>query len=314
VKNIYPQPRSMMKAIILNQYGDEQQLKLTEVKKPQLQKPHDMLIQVHAANISSGDQKINTLAVSPFLKFVLQIVFGFGKPRAAIRGIAGSGQVVAIGPKVTAFKVGDRVNFINSMRASVMAEFLVLNDRSVIATFAAHLDYPVAAPIAFGALTADYFINDQTIKPNQRVLIYGASGAVGTYAVALAHFYGAHVTAVASSKHHAQLAALHPHHIIDYQTPTFLNHSDTYDVIFDAVGFLPKHLKSRLLKKPGRFFTIHQITKESAARLVYLNGLLANGQLTTILDRVYPLRDYQAAHRHVYAGHKTGNVVLAMIP
>ena len=305
---------SMMKAIILNHYGDEHQLKLIDVEKPQLKNPNDVLIQVHVANISSGDYKVNALAVNSFLKFVLQVVFGFGKPRAAIRGIAGSGQVVAIGSKVTAYRVGDRVNFINSMRASVMAEFLLLNDRSVMAPFDAQVEYSVAAPIAFGAMTADYFINDQTIKPNQRVLVYGASGSVGTYAVALAQLYGAKVTAIASSKHHDVLQSLQPHLIIDYQTPTFLNLTDTYDVILDAVGFLPKHLKQRLLVKGGRFFSIKQVTKESSLRLAYLNGLLAKGQLVTILDRVYPLTDFQTAHRHVYEGHKTGNVVLSVVP
>ena len=304
------QTSAMMKAIVLNHYGDEHQLKLIDVKKPELKHPNDVLIQVHAANISSGDQKINTLGVNFFLKLVLQIIFGFGKPRASIRGIAGSGQVVAIGSKVTAYRVGDRVNFINSMRASVMAEYLVLNDRSVMATFDNHVDYSVAAPIAFGALTADYFFNDRTIKPHHRVLVYGASGSVGTYAVALAQLYGAKVTAIASSKHHTALAKLNPLRIIDYQSPNFLNHSDTYDVILDAVGFLPKHLKQQLLTKGGQFFSIKQLTKESRLRLAHLNGLLAKGQLTTILDRVYPLSDYQIAHRHVYNGHKTGNVLL----
>ena len=313
MKQVTPQTDLMMKAIILKHYGDERQLKLSDVKKPQVKDSHDVLIQVHAANISSGDYKINTLAVNPWLKILLQIVFGFGQPRAAIRGIAGSGQVVAVGAKVTTYRVGDRVNFINSMRASVMAEFLVLNDRSVMATFADHLDYGVAAPIAFGAMTADYFFNEQTIKPNQRVLVYGASGSVGTYAVALAKLYGAKVTAIASSKHHDVLQSLQPQRIIDYQTPTFLNLTDTYDVILDAVGFFPKNLKPRLLVKGGQFFSIKQVTKESRTRLAYLNGLLAKGSLTTILDRVYPLTDFQAAHRHVYAGHKTGNVVLSMI-
>jgi NADPH:quinone reductase-like Zn-dependent oxidoreductase len=314
VKEVHSQPDPMMKAIILNHYGDEHQLKLIDVKKPEIKKPNDVLIQVHVANISSGDHKVNALAVNSFLKFVLQVVFGFGKPRAAIRGIAGSGQVVAIGSKVTAYRVGDRVNFINSMGASVMAEFLLLNDRSVMAPFDTQVEYSVAAPVAFGAMTADYFINEKTIKPNQRVLIYGASGSVGTYAVALAQLYGSKVTAIASSKHHDVLRSLQPVRIIDYQTPAFLNQTETYDVILDAVGFLPNHLKQRLLLKGGRFFSIKQVTKESSLRLAYLNGLLAKGQLTTILDRVYPLTDFQTAHRHVYEGHKTGNVVLSMVP
>ena len=314
MKEVHSQTDPMMKAIILNHYGDEHQLKLIDVKKPEIKNPNDVLIQVHVANISSGDHKVNALAVNSFLKFILQIVFGFGKPRAAIRGIAGSGQVVAIGSNVTAYQVGDRVNFINSMRASVMAEFLVLNDRSIMAAFATHLDFTVAAPIAFGAMTADYFINEKTIKPKQRVLVYGASGSVGTYAVALAQLYGAKVTAIASSKHHVVMRSLQPLRIIDYQTPAFLNQTDTYDVILDAVGFLPNHLKQRLLAKGGQFFSIKQVTKESRLRLAFLNGLLAKGQLTTILDRVYPLTDFQAAHRHVYEGHKTGNVVLSMVP
>jgi NADPH:quinone reductase-like Zn-dependent oxidoreductase len=303
-----------MHAIVLERYGNEQQLTLVDVQKPSIRHPKDVLIQVHAANISSGDQKINTLAVNPFLKFMLQMVFGFGKPRAAIRGIAGAGHVVAIGSQVTAYRVGDRVNFINSMRASVMAEFLVLKEHAVMATFDTKLSYAQAAPIPFGALTAYHFINEKTIQPKQRVLIYGASGSVGTYAVALAKSLGAEVTAVASSKHLQVLSSLRPDHIMDYQAPDFKNHTGRYDVILDAVGFLPTRLKKRWLNKPGRFFSIKAITKESRTRLVHLNALLAAGQITTILDRVYPLVDFQAAHRYVYAGHKTGNVVLTMVP
>jgi NADPH:quinone reductase-like Zn-dependent oxidoreductase len=299
-----------MKSIIQNAYGNEKTLELVHLPKPKVTHPKDVLIQVHVANISSGDKNINTLALNPFLKFMVQLVFGFGKPRSKIRGISGSGQVVEIGQAVTKFKVGDRVNFINSFHASVMAEYLLLQEKSILATFSNQVSYLEAAPIAFGALTAFHFINSKSIQPNKHVLIYGASGSVGTYATSLAIVYGGIVTVVASQKHHPKLQPLKPHHMEDYQSPEFKKNPKTYDVVFDAVGKLPKAMQRKLLAPNGKFYSVLSMTKEDKLVLANLNDMLAKKQLVTIIDRIYPMEAYQEAHCHVYEGHKTGNVLL----
>jgi NADPH:quinone reductase-like Zn-dependent oxidoreductase len=299
-----------MKAIIQKRYGDESTLQIVNRAEPMLRRGHEVKIKVHVANITSGDRNINTLALNPFLKFVMQIIFGFGKPRSAIRGISGAGEVVEIGKEVKLFKVGDRVNFINSFGASVMAEYLILKQSQVIAKFDKKLSFADASPLSFGAMTAYHFLNDKTLQPNQRVLIYGASGSVGTAAMTLAKYFKAHVTAVASKKHHEALKTLSPDVIVDYQTEAFHQLKETYDVVFDAVGKMLPIDRKRLLKKQGKFYSVKSMTKESSVRLQTLNNLMAQGNIKLVNLHQFNFADFRKAHRAVYAGHQTGNTLL----
>ena len=299
-----------MKAIIQRQYGDETTLQMVNLTEPMINRGHEIKIKVHVANITSGDRNINTLALHPLVKFIMQIIFGFGKPRARIRGISGAGEVVEIGKAVTRFKVGDHVNFINSFGASVMAEFLILKDSQVIAKIAKKLSYIDAAPLPFGAMTAYHFLNEKTLKPNQKVLIYGASGSVGTAAVTLAKYFKTTVTAVASKKHHAALQTLSPDYIVDYQTDDFSKLQGNFDVVFDAVGKMLPVDQKRLKNKKGLFYSVKSITKESTTRLQTLNDLLASGNLQLINHPPFKFADFQKAHQHVYTGHQTGNTTL----
>lgn len=299
-----------MKAIIQRQYGDETTLQMVNLSEPMIKHGHEIKIKVHVANITSGDRNINTLAVNPLLKFLMQIIFGFGKPRATIRGISGAGEVVEIGKEVKLFKVGDRVNFINSFGASVMAEFLILKESQVIAKITEPLSYIDAAPLSFGAMTAYHFLNEKTLKPNQKVLIYGASGSVGTAAVTLAKYFKTHVTAVASKKHHDLLKTLSPDHIVDYQTDAFGQLQESFDVVFDAVGKMLPVDQRRLKKKNGLFYSVKAMTKESSTRLQRLNDLLATGNIHLINHHQFKFAEFQQAHQHVYAGHQTGNTLL----
>lgn len=299
-----------MKAIIQKQYGDESTLQIVNCAEPILRRGHEVKIKVHVANITSGDRNINTLALNPFLKFVMQIIFGFGKPRQTIRGISGAGEVVEIGKEVTLFKVGDRVNFINSFGASVMAEYIVLKQSQVIAKFKDTLTYDDASPLSFGAMTAYHFLNEKTLQPKQRLLVYGASGSVGTAAVTLGKYFKTHVTAVASKKHHEVIQTLSPDAIVDYQTEAFHELKETYDVVFDAVGKLLPADQKRLLKKQGKFFSVKSMTKESSTRLQTLNDLMSEGHIKLVNHHQFNFADFQKAHRAVYAGHQTGNTLL----
>lgn len=302
-----------MKAIVQFKYGQEDTLSLKEVIFNPSLLSHQILIKIHAANISSGDKNINTLALKFPLNLLIQLVFGVGKPRASIRGISGAGEVIEVGSKVTRFKPGQRVNFINSMKASVMAEYLTLDEKSIVASFDKNIEYKDAAPIAFGAMTAFHFINNKTVKKDDKILVYGASGSVGSYAVSLAAYYQGQVTAIASKKHHPALAVLPFKNIIDYQTHPLETMKGTYDIIFDAVGKLTKKDVKHLSSMKTKFFSVKSMTKEDTQRLVQLNALLKNKNIVTIIDQVYPLAQFKEAHRHVYQGHKTGNIILSMM-
>lgn len=300
----------MMKAIIQRRYGDEKSLFIHTVPTPQISKNNQILVKVKVANISSGDKNINTIPFGFPLNVLLRFIYGWKGPRNPIRGITGSGVVQEVGSAVSLFKPGDHVNFIQSMKASVMAEYLLLDTKSVVAKVDASVSYEQSAPIAFGALTADYFINSNNIKLKDRVLIYGASGAVGTYAAFLAKHYGGHVTGVFRQHHSEMLKTIPFDEIIDYSTTKLSSLNGRYDVVFDAVGKLANQTLKALLKRNGRYYSVKYPTKENSDRLAFLNELLSQGVIKTILNKIYPFAEFQSAHQHVYQGHKTGNIVL----
>jgi NADPH:quinone reductase-like Zn-dependent oxidoreductase len=299
-----------MKAIIQNRYGDENTLESIDVSVPVITKPNQFLIKVAYANVSSGDKNINTLDQPFFIKLILRLLFGWNGPKAQIRGISGSGIVESVGSDVVNAKVGDHVNFINSMKAGVLAEYLVLSSDSKFAVVDSSVNLVDAAPIAFGAMSAYHFINEHSLKEGDDIYIYGASGAVGTYALSLATHFKANITAVASQKHHEKLSGFPIQKFIDYKNQNPFDIQQRFDVIFDAVGKIKKSDIQHLLKPNGKFYSIKSPTKEDSQRLAQLNEWLKQGSLKTIIDNVYDFEDYKQAHAHVYAGHKSGNVII----
>jgi NADPH:quinone reductase-like Zn-dependent oxidoreductase len=299
-----------MKAIIQNQYGDENTLKKVEVNDLKITKPDQILVDVHYANITAGDKNINTLSQPWFLQIMIRLIFGWNKPKAKIRGISGSGVVSAIGTEVNSFQVGDHVNFINSMKAGVLADHILLTEKSIISEVDASTSIEDAACIPFGFLSAYHFINEGTIKEGDDVYIYGASGAVGSAALSLAKHYGAQVVAIASTKHHQYLTALNPSKLIDYQTQDPFDIQERFDLVFDGVGKINKNQGKKLLKPQGQYLSIKSPTKEARQRLSHLNTLLSESKVKVIIDQIYDFDDYKKAHAHVYAGHKSGNVLI----
>ena len=299
-----------MKAIIQTHYGDENTLESVEVSAPIISKPNQFLVKVAYANISSGDKNINTLDQPFMIRLILKLLFGWKGPKSRIRGISGSGVVEAVGSSVDNLKVGDHINFINSMKAGVLAEFLVLSTESKYAIVDPSVNLAEAAPVAFGAMSAYHFINEHNVKEGDDIYIYGASGSVGTYAVSLASLLKANITAVASQKHHEKLSVLSIQKYIDYKNDNPFDTQQRFDVIFDAVGKIKKSDVQHLLKPQGKFFSIKSPTKEDSKRLSKLNEWLTQGKLETIIDKVYNFEEYKQAHAHVYEGHKTGNIVI----
>lgn len=301
-----------MKAIIQNKYGGPETLQLANVSTPEMN-DNEIQVKIHASNIASGDMRINTMDVPSILKPIMWVLFGLKGPKRKIRGISASGVVSNTGSKVTKFKKGDAIYFINSMKAGCLAEYVTLSEKAVIARKPEQLSFVQAAPVAFGALSAYHFINAKNIQKDNEVLIYGASGSVGSYALQLAKYYGATVTAVSSKKNHKILLELGADHTIDYHTSDFRLQNKQYDVVFDAVGKLSKKSCKDVLKSSAKYLSIKAPTKESIVRLEELNAIIEEGKLTTLIDSVFELEEYKQAHELTYSGHKTGNVVLKIV-
>jgi len=309
-----------MRAVVQRKYGGTEEMHLEEMVKP-VPTAEQVLIEIHATNISTGDWRVNTLTVpAAWMKLLMRILFGFSGPRQPIRGVTASGVIVQVGEKVdsssaSSFKIGDRVYFINTMGAGCLAEFIALNPKSAImAKIPESVDFVHAAPLSFGAMTALHFINESSIKSGMKVLVYGASGAVGSYAIQLAKHFGAgEVTAVASARHHAALIGLGADKLIDYKTTDFRSADEKYDMIFVAVNQpVTKESCKFVLAKDAKFCSVETMTEESTKKLHTLNEIIDVGHLKTLIDKVYPLAQYREAHEHVYAGHKSGNVVVDM--
>lgn len=299
-----------MKAIIQNRYGDENTLQMVDVEELKLTKPNEILVDVHYVNITAGDKNINTLSQPWFIQVMIRLIFGWNKPKAWVRGISGSGVVKQVGQEITEFKEGDHVNFINSMKAGALAKQILLNAKSIIAKVDSALPLEIAACIPFGPMSAYHFINEASIKPNDDVYIYGASGAVGSAALSLATYFGANVVAIASSKHHTKLLQIAKPTLIDYQTQNPFSLNQSFDFIFDAVGKISKNQIKSILKSNGRYSTIKSPTKEDKGRLSRLNNLASESNIKLIIDQLYDFNEFKEAHRHVYDGHKSGNVVI----
>lgn len=299
-----------MKAIIQNYYGDENALEVAEVSTPIISKPNQFLVKVAYANISSGDKNINTLSQPFVIRLAIRLLFGWKGPKSKIRGISGSGIVEVVGSDVSNIKVGDQVNFINSMNAGVLAEYLLLTSESKFSLVDTTVDLVAAAPIAFGAMSAYHFINEQNLKEGDDVYIYGASGSVGTYDISLAMHFKAKITIVASQKHHEKLSVFPLQQVIDYQKQNPFETDQQFDVIFDAVGKIKKSDIQHLLKPNGKFYSIKSPTKEDTNRLAQLNEWLKRGTIKTIIDEVFDFEDFKRAHAQVYEGHKTGNIII----
>jgi NADPH:quinone reductase-like Zn-dependent oxidoreductase len=299
-----------MKAIIQNRYGDENTLQLVEVDALKVTKPNEILVDVHFVNITAGDKNINTLSQPLLVQIMIRLIFGWNKPKAKVRGICGSGVIKEVGSEVNDFKVGDHVNFINSMKAGALTEQILLNTKSIISKVNPSLPLEVAACIPFGPMSAYHFINEKTIQPKDQVYIYGVSGAVGSAALSLATHFGANIIAVASNKHHEKIREIANPSLIDYQTQNPFDLEERFDLIFDGVGKISKKQIKTLLKPDGKFSSIKSPTKEDRNRLSHLNTLANESNLKIIIDQIYDFEQYKQAHKHVYDGHKSGNVLI----
>ena len=311
-----------MRAIICTKYGPPEVLQIQNVKRPQ-PKENEVLIKIYATTCHIGDVRIRSFNVPWWQMIPFRIFLGIRKPKRKILGMELAGVIEEIGEKVKRFKVGDEVFATTGFVFGSYAEYACIPENAerikegLIALKPVNLNFKeAAAGVATGGLTALSFIRGAKLQKDENVMIYGASGSVGTFAVQLAKYYGAKVTGVCSTGNIDMVHSLGADKVIDYTKEELSKSSDTYDVIFDAVDKLPKSKAKKILNKKGKYLNVvRNFDSEEDLRtedLLFLKELVETGHLKTVIDRTYPFEQIIEAHRYVEKGHKKGHVVITV--
>lgn len=302
-----------MKAIVANRYGGPDVLQLQEVEKP-TPKENELLIKIRATSVTAGDFRMRSFTVPPLLWLPARMMLGLTGPKQPIFGMELAGDVEAIGKNVTRFQVGDAV-FASTLTVNfgAYAEYKTFPESGMVALKPANMSYAEATAVPIGATTALRLLRKGNLQRGQKVLIYGASGSVGTYAIQLARYFGADVTGVCSTANLEMVKSLGAAHVIDYTKEDISSRAERYDIIFDTVAKLPRRTAVKVLTPGGSFVTMARLdSKESLDNLLFIRDLIEAGEIKAVIDRCYPLTQMVEAHRYVDAGHKKGNVVISV--
>jgi NADPH:quinone reductase-like Zn-dependent oxidoreductase len=304
-----------MKAIVCEKYGPPEVLQLKEVAKP-IPKDDEVLIKIVATSVHVGDTRIRSFNVPGWQWLPARLVLGIRKPRKAILGMELAGEIETVGEDVTLFKKGDEI-FASTVWSGFggYAEYKCMAEDGVLAMKPTNMTFEDAAVIPSGGITTLGIVKMANIQSGQKVLIYGASGSVGTFAVQLTKSLGAEVTGVCSTANLEMVESLGTDKVIDYTKEDFTQGNERYDVIFDAVDKIPAEKGKKSLKETGIYLNVDSSSddikkKDVVSLLKELKELVEAGKLKAVIDRSYPLEQIVEAHRYVDKGHKKGNVVI----
>lgn len=302
-----------MKAVICTKYGPPEVLQLKEVEKPTL-KENEICIKILATSVTASDCIIRGYKVSGMYRLLMGLILGIRKPRNSILGLVFAGEVNSVGNDTKSFKKGDPVFGFDRHGFGTYAEYKCIPEHGILVKKATNMNYEEAASIPYGGLLALYFLKKANIHSGQKILIYGASGAIGTSAVQLAKYFGAEVTGVCSTANLELVKSLGADQVIDYTKEDFTNKEEVYDIIFNAVGKKKKRLQCKgVLAKNGKHITVDDSApKFYVEDLEFLNELIEKGQMKAVIDRRYPLEQIVEAHKYVDQGHKKGNVIITV--
>ena len=323
-----------MKAIVYHQYGAPDVLQLQTVEKP-VPNGNEVLVKVHATTVTAADTRVRSFTVPRSIWLPARIALGVRKPKNKILGAELAGEIESVGKEVKRFKQGDLVFAATLPNFGAYAEYKCLPEDVAISLKPSNLTDEEAAALPIGGRAALHYLRKANIQSGQNVLVYGASGSVGSYAVQLAKYFGAEVTGVCSSSNLNLVKSLGADRVIDYTVEDFSTNGETYDVIFEAVDKSSFSACMRSLKPEGVYLNITaplpglrmlwaQMTSgkrlilgesipEKPESLIFLKELVEAGKIKPVIDKVYPLEQVVEAHRYVDKGHKKGNVAINLV-
>lgn len=323
-----------MKAVVYERYGPPEVLHLKDIPKP-VPKNNEILIRIYATTVTSGDHRVRMLDVPAGFGLFARLALGITRPRQPILGTELAGEIESVGKDVSKFKVGDQVFAFPGVSMGCYAEYKCIQENGPVALKPSNLTYDESTALSFGGTTALSFFRRGKLQRGERLLVNGASGAVGTAAVQIARHFGAEVTGVCSTANVELVKSLGATHVIDYTKEDFTQNGETYDVIVDTAGTAPYSRSKGSLKERGRLLivlggladmlTAPWVSMTSSKRVIagsaaeraedvrFLGELAQAGEFKPAIDRRYPFDQIVEAHRYVDKGHKKGNVVITLM-
>ena len=322
-----------MRAIVWTKYGPPDVLQLKEVAKP-TPKDKEVLIRIDATTVTTADCDLRSLNIPIALRLPIRLYLGFRRPRISIPGQELAGEIEAVGKDVTRFRKGDQVFAWTGFRLGAYAEYTCLPEGGFVTIKPSNMTYEEAAALSVGGLEAVHFLRNSNIQSGEKVLINGAGGSIGTFAVQLARYFGAKVTAVDSTEKLDMLRSIGADQVIDYAQEDFTKSGETYDVIYDVIGKSSFSRSLDLLKQNGRYLlgnpglSLRVRGRSTSMRngkkvllwegsrtpddINFLKQLIEAGKIKPVIDRHYPMEQIAEAHHYVETGQKKGNVVITM--
>ncbi|MCY1722901.1 NAD(P)-dependent alcohol dehydrogenase [Prolixibacteraceae bacterium Z1-6] len=323
-----------MKAVICTKYGTPEVLQMVEVDKP-VPKNNEVLIKIHATTVNGADARIRGAVFPSIFNFPVKMAMGFKGPRKKILGVELAGTIEEIGKDVTRFRIGDEVFASSGANFGAHAEYICLRETAQMTHKPSNMSFEEAAAVPHCALAALYYLKKGKVQPGQKVLIYGAAGGIGTFAVQIAKTMGAEVTGVCSTSGIIMVKAIGADKVIDYTKEKLSESNEKYDVIFDTVGKGPIKDCVNVLNGKGVYYSavhldlsriiegikatltnskkvIGGVATYTTENLNYLKDLIEAGKLKTVIDKQYTLQQMVEAHAYVDTGHKKGHVVITV--